>query len=55
MTIIIFLNLTQEQLDNRLLLRSVMRKGGFMALETEWWHFNGISKGLANTYFPLVE
>jgi len=47
--------LTQEQLDNRLLLRSVMRKGGFMALETEWWHFNGISKGLAKTYFPLVE
>jgi D-alanyl-D-alanine dipeptidase len=47
--------LTQEQLDNRMLLRSVMRKAGFMPIENEWWHFNGLSKKLAQAYFPMVE
>lgn len=32
-------DLPKQILQNRLLLRSVMEKWGFKALETEWWHF----------------
>lgn len=31
--------LNEEQVQNRELLRKVMRKGGFYGIETEWWHF----------------
>ncbi len=34
-----FTNLPEEILQNRGLLRSMMEKYGFKALETEWWHF----------------
>lgn len=32
--------ITQEAVENRQLLRSVMSVGGFKVLKTEWWHFN---------------
>lgn len=35
-----FQNLDKEQIDNRNLLRAVMEKHGFTALETEWWHYS---------------
>jgi len=34
-----FKNLSSQILDNRLLLKTVMQKNGFVAMETEWWHF----------------
>ncbi|MEO6233260.1 MAG: M15 family metallopeptidase [Ferruginibacter sp.] len=34
-----FKNLSTEILQNRLLLKTVMEKYGFKALETEWWHY----------------
>ena len=34
-----FKNLPEEILKNRILLKSVMEKHGFKALETEWWHY----------------
>ncbi|HEU4574378.1 MAG TPA: M15 family metallopeptidase [Chitinophagaceae bacterium] len=34
-----FTSLPAEILQNRLLLKSVMEKHGFKALETEWWHY----------------
>lgn len=34
-----FMNLSPEILKNRKILRTVMEKHGFIALETEWWHF----------------
>ncbi len=34
-----FTNLPEEILQNRNLLRSIMEKNGFKALETEWWHY----------------
>jgi zinc D-Ala-D-Ala dipeptidase len=34
-----FTHLPEEVLKNRLLLKSVMEKNGFKALETEWWHY----------------
>jgi D-alanyl-D-alanine dipeptidase len=46
--------LTQEQVNNRYLLRKVMRKGGFWVLPTEWWHFNGYSRDKAKEkFFPI--
>ncbi|WP_311155582.1 M15 family metallopeptidase [Prevotella histicola] len=32
--------ISREALNNRRLLREVMRTAGFMPLRTEWWHFN---------------
>ncbi|MEP7142842.1 MAG: M15 family metallopeptidase [Ferruginibacter sp.] len=34
-----FTALPKEVLLNRLLLRNIMEKNGFKALETEWWHY----------------
>lgn len=34
-----FIDLPEEVLENRVLLRSTMEKYGFKALETEWWHY----------------
>jgi zinc D-Ala-D-Ala dipeptidase len=34
-----FKDLPAEILNNRTLLKTVMEKYGFVALETEWWHF----------------
>ncbi len=47
--------LTQEQFANRLLLRKVMRSGGFWVLPTEWWHFNGFSRNVAKQKFSPIE
>jgi len=43
--------LTQEQLDNRLLLRETMQAAGFYPIRTEWWHFNALgSKTVRSRY-----
>ncbi len=34
-----YMNLPKTALTNRAVLRSVMEKAGFVALETEWWHY----------------
>jgi zinc D-Ala-D-Ala dipeptidase len=34
-----FTHLPEKVLQNRLLLKSIMEKNGFKALETEWWHY----------------
>ncbi|MCE3283116.1 MAG: D-alanyl-D-alanine dipeptidase [Chitinophagaceae bacterium] len=34
-----YMKLDSAQLHNRKLLRNVMEKHGFVALETEWWHY----------------
>ncbi len=41
--------LTKAQIENRELLRKVMRKERFRNIPTEWWHFNACSRnqGLA--------
>ncbi len=36
--------LTKKQLENRYLLRTVMREGGFRTIPNEWWHFNAFRK-----------
>lgn len=34
--------LTGEQVENRKLLRRIMKRAGFLPLPSEWWHFNAI-------------
>lgn len=34
------INLPQEVLDNRRLLKEIMEKHGFWSIRTEWWHYN---------------
>ena len=36
--------LTKQHIENRELLRKVMRKEGFRNIPTEWWHFNACSR-----------
>jgi len=47
--------LTELQVQNRKLLRKVMRAGGFWVIETEWWHFNAFSRKKAHEMFEIVE
>lgn len=47
--------LTQEQVDNRRLLRKVMRSQGFTNISTEWWHFNGCSRSTARKKYQVLE
>lgn len=47
--------LTETQIANRELLRSVMRTAGFSRIETEWWHFNSTSRVRAAEIYPVIE
>jgi D-alanyl-D-alanine dipeptidase len=47
--------LSQKQLDNRLILRTAMREGGFSPIEFEWWHFNALSREKAKMVFRIVD
>ncbi|GAB4028691.1 M15 family metallopeptidase [Spirosoma gilvum] len=47
--------LTQKQIDNRLILRTAMREGGFSSIEYEWWHFNALSREKAKMAFRIVD
>jgi len=46
--------LTQQQCDNRNLLKKVMRQSGFRAIQREWWHFNGVSNAFARENFEII-
>lgn len=47
--------LTQEQLNHRLLLRNAMRQAGFHMIMSEWWHFNAFSREEVKQRFTPVE
>lgn len=47
--------LSQKQINNRKLLRDVMKKSGFSNLSTEWWHFNSCSRSQARIKYELVQ
>lgn len=44
-------DITPEQFKNRMLLRSLMLKSGFLPIKTEWWHFTLRNEPYKNTYF----
>jgi zinc D-Ala-D-Ala dipeptidase len=47
--------LTQRQVLNRELLRSVMEQAGFFNIQTEWWHFNSCYRREAVLKYRIVE
>lgn len=47
--------LTLEQINNRKLLRQVMRSQYFRNLPTEWWHFNACSREDAKVKYSYLE
>ena len=47
--------LTKKQIENRTILRTAMRQGGFTPIEFEWWHFNAMSRARAKETFRIVE
>lgn len=47
--------LTQEQVDNRILLRKVMKEGKFFNIQTEWWHFNACYRDKAKELYHIIE
>jgi zinc D-Ala-D-Ala dipeptidase len=47
--------LTVEQINNREILRNVMKDAGFTTITTEWWHFNGCSRARAQKKYKIVE
>ena len=45
--------ITEEQYENRMILRDAMLAHGFRPLETEWWHFTLDDEPYTNTYFTF--
>lgn len=43
--------LSAQQLANRMLLQTIMRKHGFKHYPKEWWHFTLANEPFPNTYF----
>lgn len=47
--------LSKDQIENRLVLRNLMRNGGFISIKSEWWHFNSVSLENAQREYPLIK
>lgn len=47
--------LTPNQVANRLILRTVMMKAGFLPITSEWWHFNAMSRVQAEQTYRIVQ
>ena len=45
--------ITDEQYENRMLLQSVMVRGGFVPIDCEWWHFTLKDEPYPDTYFEF--
>lgn len=45
--------LTQQQIDNRNKLRSIMKRAGWVSLSSEWWHFNAYTRSYTKEHYPL--
>ena len=45
--------ITEEQYNNRMLLRKLMLKHGFLPIEEEWWHFILKDEPYPDTYFTF--
>lgn len=46
--------ISKKELQNRLLLRKVMKKAGFRPLPSEWWHFNFCSRNHAKQHYKVM-
>ena len=45
--------ITEEQVENRMLLQRVMVRGGFRPIDCEWWHFCLENEPYPDTYFEF--
>lgn len=45
--------ITKEQFENRLFLRNVMLRAGFLPMDCEWWHFTLADEPYPDTYFQF--
>ena len=46
-------SVTQEQYDNRMLLRRAMLRNGFAPIDCEWWHFSLKKEPYPDVYFEF--
>ena len=47
--------ISRQAMENRRLLRRVMREAGFKSLRSEWWHFNYTTRADARANYRVVE
>ena len=47
--------LTNKNIENRKLLRRVMKNAGFRNIKSEWWHFNAFSITYVKKHYSIVE
>ena len=47
--------LSAEHIENRMLLKRVMKSAGFIPILTEWWHFNTVNKYYARENYTLIK
>ena len=47
--------LSDKQVENRKLLRRLMKEAGFSEISSEWWHFNAISRDSAKVLYGIIE
>ena len=45
--------ITEEQVENRMMLQRVMMRCGFAPLDCEWWHFTLENEPFPDTYFAF--
>lgn len=45
--------ITEEQYNNRMILRNVMLRRGFEPIDCEWWHFTLANEPCPDTYFEF--
>ena len=45
--------ITDEQYENRMILRRVMLRNGFLPIDCEWWHFTLENEPYPDTYFDF--
>ncbi|MEO1448879.1 MAG: M15 family metallopeptidase [Bacteroidota bacterium] len=47
--------LTQEQVENRRIMRASLLEAGFHGILSEWWHFVGFPRDSVRKWFKIVE
>ena len=46
--------LNTTQIKNRTVLRQVMKQAGFIAIQTEWWHFESFNKNYVRATYKII-
>jgi len=47
--------LSEQQFQNRRILRSAMLKAGFSGILSEWWHFNAFNRDTIRNRYQIIE